>query len=646
MRTLPLGSHAMSDSTLTPPAQYFERGEVDKAKNHVDSIFYQLANPTVYDHLSHFATNAYYQGTKGNTALQIVYLDSGIALIQAYLPDKGLSIELSNFLTGRAGANFNRNNFQASYTDFFAAGEMARKNADSCSTMRVFYSIAMILYKQQQYANAARYFLQTLDYSRNCDPLVYRNNKTQELLDNIGLCYTKIKRYDSAMYFYRRAQDLVLKNRYLLAVDSANSIGRYRAALQVITGNIAKVYLGTGQVDSAIALYKQAISYHADLHDMQLSMIQLADIYVSRNDIPLLQQLLVRLGNSIDSFPAPDLGMDHDRLRYLFHKKTGNPETALSYFTQYVQKKDANEKQQDKLASLDISNEIQRKAQELEIQLLQKNNELNKTYLWVFVSLSCMAIIILSLIYASYRTSRRNVAKLTELNEAITRTNQEKDKILRMVAHDLRNPIGAIASLSGLILQAPLNKEEILDLVGKIQGVSANSIELINELLPVHASPAGSLKKRRTDMVRLLNNMAELMQFRATEKKQRIALQLPQTPVYCTVNEIKIERVINNLLGNAIKFSPVGGEVVLRLAVQEKNITVSVSDNGIGIDTTELEHIFDEFTSLKRKGTSGETSFGLGLSISRQIVEEEGGIIWAESQKNSGSTFYVRLNRS
>jgi len=638
-----IGSKEASDSLLTPTTPFFESGQVDKARRFVDSVFYSLPDPTVFDYLGHYGTNAYYYGYTGNQSMAIVYIDSAIDLIEPHLPDKALSISLANFLISRGEANFNRNNFSASYEDYFKASEQARRNVDSCTTMRIVYNIAMVLYRQQQYASSAKYFFQTLVYNRHCEPLAYMNNREQEVLDNIGLCYTRLKKYDSAMYYYRLAKQVVDNNPGLLAMDSANSQGRYRAASQVIAGNMAKVYLGLQQPDSAIALYKRSISYHADLHDMQLSMVQLADIYVGQNDFDALSHLLGQFRSSLDSFPAPDLLMDYNRLMYLHHRQKNHYREALQYYTDYIRQKDSVAEKQKQLNGVNISDEINHRAQELEIQLLQKNNELNKTYLWVMVTLACMSIIILSLIYASYRTSRRNVAKLTELNEAITRANQEKDKILRMVAHDLRNPIGSIASLSNLILEVNLGKEEIIDLVKKIQGVSMNSLDLIGELLPAHSRAENSLKKKRTDIGELLRRMAELMQFRASEKKQQIITGLPDHPVYLTLNDVKIERVISNLLANAIKFSPIGGNILLRMHTDRDFVVISVKDDGIGIDTDGLEHIFDEFTSLKRKGTAGEPSFGLGLSISKQIVEEEGGSIWAESSKGSGSTFFIRL---
>jgi signal transduction histidine kinase len=170
-----------------------------------------------------------------------------------------------------------------------------------------------------------------------------------------------------------------------------------------------------------------------------------------------------------------------------------------------------------------------------------------------------------------------------------------------------------------------------------------NSLDLIGELLPAHSRAENGLKKKRTDIGELLQRMAELMQFRAAEKKQQVITELPPHPVYLTLNDVKIERVISNLLANAIKFSPIGGNIILHMHTDRDFVVISVKDDGIGIDTDGLEHIFDEFTSLKRKGTAGEPSFGLGLSISKQIVEEEGGTIWAESSRGNGSTFFIRL---
>jgi len=97
------------------------------------------------------------------------------------------------------------------------------------------------------------------------------------------------------------------------------------------------------------------------------------------------------------------------------------------------------------------------------------------------------------------------------------------------------------------------------------------------------------------------------------------------------------------LVTNAIKFSPAGADISVRLEVKPDTVIVIVKDNGIGIPAEVKENIFDMFTRAKRAGTAGEQSYGLGLAISKQIVEAHGGRIWYESEQGKGTIFFVEL---
>jgi signal transduction histidine kinase len=645
-KNIPLGTRAFSDSVLVPREPLFESGRFAEALHYVDSAFHSLRNPTVYNYIGYYSTQAYVNAVGGNHTIQLRYIDSAIELVNQQKLDKDLSVELANLMMARGNAHFNLKNYNASFQDFFNARQVATQYSDNCGIMNVVYNIAMILYQQQQFLNSARYFQESMQYSKLCQQNpAYRNNKEQEILDNIGLCFTRLKKYDSAMYYYQSALDIVMKNRYALAVDSNNSIGRQQAAAGVITGNMAKIYVGTGQPDSAIAVYKRAIALNggADMHDMQLCMIQLSDVYLSQKQYGNMKQTLDQLRNSLDKAPARDLEMDYARLMYAYYQYAQDAPNALRHLVSYIHKKDSTAEQQKNLLQSDIGKELREKEQRFEIEILQKNNQLNKTYLWVMVMLAGMVIVILLLIFVSYRISKRNVQKLTELNNEISNANKEKDRILRVVAHDLRNPIGGIASLSQLMLNEDIDREKQQDFIRKIEAAATSSIALINELLRKQQAPGSDNHQKLTDIGQMLQQAVYLMQLRANEKQQEIALALPQQPISIMIDAVKTERVINNLINNAIKFSPVNSHISLSLKIQRKDITIIVADNGIGMSPEELEHVFDQSSSVKRSGTAGEASFGLGLSICKQIIEDQGGSIWAESSPGKGSRFYVRL---
>ena len=141
----------------------------------------------------------------------------------------------------------------------------------------------------------------------------------------------------------------------------------------------------------------------------------------------------------------------------------------------------------------------------------------------------------------------------------------------------------------------------------------------------------------------LVSNSIDLLRFKAAEKNQRIVFEALDTPEELYISREKIWRVMSNLISNAIKFSPRGAEILVKVGHRDDNILISVKDHGIGIPAEMKQTVFNMFTEAKRPGTIGEPSFGLGLSISKQIVESHGGEIWFESVPGKGTTFYVLL---
>lgn len=282
-----------------------------------------------------------------------------------------------------------------------------------------------------------------------------------------------------------------------------------------------------------------------------------------------------------------------------------------------------------------------------ENDLLEAGNRNKLTQIWMLAGICSVAILLLAFIYYQYRRSRQMNKIISDQNyqlqntlTALEQSQADNTQLLKVVAHDLRNPIGAMTSIAHLMLEeGPRNDNDrvLLDLL-KTSG--ENSLDLVNNLLLMHTR-AEELTKESVDMYQLLQHCVDLLHFKAKEKMQQISLTAVH--VVIRVNREKIWRVISNLITNAIKFSPNGARIQVLLEVKTGKVQISVKDQGIGIPEDIKDNIFDLFTISGRPGTAGEQSFGLGLSISRQIVEAHGGAIWYESTPGNGSIFLVEL---
>jgi len=236
--------------------------------------------------------------------------------------------------------------------------------------------------------------------------------------------------------------------------------------------------------------------------------------------------------------------------------------------------------------------------------------------------------------------------ELEAKNEELFRLNMEKNHLLGMASHDLRNPLGNIIMLSNLILGDAENlNDEQMDFLTMIKKSSTFMMGLINNILDVSKIESGKmdLHLKKQDMGEIININMNLNRMVAHKKNISLVVDIPKEPILATVDASYIDQVLNNLASNAIKFSKEGTEIMVRLRVEGNGCTVSVIDQGPGIPENELGRLFKFFSRTSVQSTQGEQSTGLGLAICRKIVEEHGGTIAVDSKQGVGTTFSFTL---
>ena len=187
--------------------------------------------------------------------------------------------------------------------------------------------------------------------------------------------------------------------------------------------------------------------------------------------------------------------------------------------------------------------------------------------------------------------------------------------------------------------------EEQREFVTTIKGTSEFMLRLVTDLLDVTAIEAGQLKLDRqpADLGRLIQHNVTLNRVLAAKKDIAVEFDVPAACPPLSFDAGKMEQVMNNLIGNAVKFSHRGTQVRVRLTTAPDMVTVAVADRGQGIPAADLPKLFKPFSKVSVRSTDGEQSTGLGLAIVRRIVEGHGGRIWVESQVGQGSTFFFTL---
>ena len=237
---------------------------------------------------------------------------------------------------------------------------------------------------------------------------------------------------------------------------------------------------------------------------------------------------------------------------------------------------------------------------------------------------------------------RQLVAQLSSANTA-------KNRLLGMVAHDLRNPLASIRGLADFLSDGTVGEltADQLDLVKTIQDTSQSMLTMVNELLDQSVIESGELKIQTElrPIAELLNKSVYLNNINATKKGSRIELEGIDAETELMIDADKVKQVIDNLLSNAIKFSPPQSTIRVLVERNDGVVSVLVRDQGPGIPENERHKLVKDFSQTSVKPTAGEKSTGLGLAICKRIMESHGGSIAAESVPTGGCIFRITFPR-
>jgi two-component system sensor histidine kinase VicK len=247
-------------------------------------------------------------------------------------------------------------------------------------------------------------------------------------------------------------------------------------------------------------------------------------------------------------------------------------------------------------------------------------------------------------------TILEDISERKGLENKLKRLYDAQETILHLATHDLKGPIGHIELLTDLLQREVAGREgvgppapEMLHYLALIQGACAHATTLLEDVLYVGDLDANELQKQPTDLLAYLPGRLELHQLTAAKKGVTLALDLPAEGLFAPLHPEKFGRVLDNLLSNALKFTPAGGTVTISGEELEGKARLRVRDTGIGIPGKLLGNLFDKFNPTRRAGLQGETTTGLGLFIAKQIVQLHGGDIWVESREREGTSFFIEL---
>jgi signal transduction histidine kinase/CheY-like chemotaxis protein/HAMP domain-containing protein len=259
-----------------------------------------------------------------------------------------------------------------------------------------------------------------------------------------------------------------------------------------------------------------------------------------------------------------------------------------------------------------------------------------------------LSLVLITAAHAALALVRAQLTeRLRAQNTALEDASRQKSEFLANMSHELRTPLNAINGFSELLLVSSdeeLTAETRRHYAQTIHDSGSHLLQLINDILDLSKVEAGKmdLRPEPLDVAAIIHRVIGTVQPLAEKKGILIAADAPAS-VPLVADEGKLKQILYNLVSNAIKFTPEGGAVVVTAAERTDAVQLTISDTGIGIAAEHHERIFEEFHQVDTGAARRYEGTGLGLSLTRRLVELHGGEIWVESAPSQGSQFHVRL---
>ncbi len=527
-----------------------------------------------------------------------------------------------------------------------------------CDDGNLAGKIANIYYQQKNYKLAAQCQAQAYKQIQDCAGSMSQQKLffiSQGELDNTAIAYERAGMTDSARYYYN--EDLKVIN----AAEKGKVIDQYytNSAKEVLYDNLGGLSLRIGDLAQAEKYLLECVNIpNKEVDGARIPpFLKLAQIYLKTKRYNKAVDAFKQSRRLLDKFSKdnPDSEIAWNKLyaEYLFDMH--DLAKAYAYQNIYLHLKDSVDNSVATLYRFDVDHELKAIQQQ---QILAEVKHQDSVKLFYLIGISIAGLLLLTIIVLINRNlnqSRKN-HKLTSLHNEqlqttlaeLERANKNYIRIMRVMAHDLRNPLSGMIGLATVLLDEDDFSEDSKHMLRLIETTGIHSIEMISELLKSGLADENEvIAKQNLDLQALLQDSVELLQFKANEKNQQIVFEGGEEPIMVDVNHEKIWRVFNNLIVNAIKFSYQDGTIKagIKISKDKKHVVVWVADNGMGIPEKDKDSIFEMFTAAKKTGTNGEQPFGLGLSISKKIIEKHNGRIWFESTPGAGTVFYIELPR-
>lgn len=228
----------------------------------------------------------------------------------------------------------------------------------------------------------------------------------------------------------------------------------------------------------------------------------------------------------------------------------------------------------------------------------------------------------------------------------LSRLNQKKDDLVRMVSHDIKNPLTGIIGLVKLMRESDkISAEEQTQMLSVVEESGSNLLNMVREVLDRESKKTEpeTLDYSTVQVSELLERVISMNKAKSFVKEISLSYNVIPKKLEAVIDVNKVEIAVNNLVANALKFTPSKGDIRVKASLNDDHLLIEVKDTGIGIPKKMQSDLFKDPVKASREGTSGELGTGLGLDIVQLYVELHGGEIWVESELDKGTRFFIKI---
>lgn len=475
--------------------------------------------------------------------------------------------------------------------------ELASRLGDNLGQARAHRRIANYYDEIGDSARAIEEYVRSIRYFRSIG-----ENKDVALAEmNMATAYRRIEDYDAAL---EKAQSAFA---YFMATQDTRNTA-------IIVGIIGHIHFDMGRYEEALQFHQEKLDIAEKLDDDYLRTYTFADtgqVYLAQGNVDGAIALLlkaIRLAQMTDVRPALINAYESIIEAY---KIQGNYERAFSALESLTRLKERLlvDERDERRQQMMILHETQQARLDAAVERQRAEDA-----------------------EARAKQDKRYFEELSQM----------KSQFIHSATHDLKNPLTTIRLLSQLLKRkVQPDAEKYID---QIMAQSEHMGDLIADMLDIAKLETGqALEYERYALSTLIQSIADSFQVMAEEQGVRIVVDAPNEDIYSLFDKDYMYRALSNLVSNAIKYSPDGGDVRLALSVDDNDLTITVSDTGIGIEDKHLPHIFDRFYRIYTDDTQAITGTGLGLSIVHTIITQHNGTISVDSTTGEGTIFTIQL---